>query len=228
MKKILAIGDVHGRNEWKKIVNEADWDICVFVGDYFDSWDLEGDVQIKNFEDIIAFKKKSEKPVFLLTGNHDLHYLLNDEIYSGYQDDYAVLINLALTENIDHLQIAYENHGLLFTHAGLTETLAAEHNVDRGGVAEFLNTLPLTAFKFSRKEPYDPSGDAKHQGPMWVRPKSLKKDAYGGYIHIVGHTQNKEITQLSDTIKLIDCPGSYMIIKINDGMYEYDICNVGV
>ena len=42
MNKLVAIGDVHGRNTWKQIVEQEQPDTVVFVGDYFDSFDIPG------------------------------------------------------------------------------------------------------------------------------------------------------------------------------------------
>ncbi len=35
--KIITIGDIHGRDFWKKILEEP-MDQLVFIGDYFDSY----------------------------------------------------------------------------------------------------------------------------------------------------------------------------------------------
>ena len=59
--KLVAIGDIHGRDIWKQIVaQEQDADEFVFVGDYFDSFTVKGPDQINNFLDIIEFKKQSK------------------------------------------------------------------------------------------------------------------------------------------------------------------------
>ena len=39
--KTIVIGDIHGRTIWKQIVIEnPDFDKLVFIGDYFDSFDI--------------------------------------------------------------------------------------------------------------------------------------------------------------------------------------------
>jgi hypothetical protein len=40
-------------------------------------------------------------------------------------------------------------------------------------------------------------GDDIIQGPLWVRPQSLLEDGLN-YIHIVGHTQKRNITSVLD------------------------------
>ena len=63
-------GDIHGRDAWKRFVDEDC--INIFVGEYFDPYDeiLFMDLQ-HNFMEIIEYKKKHSKNVVLLYGNHD-------------------------------------------------------------------------------------------------------------------------------------------------------------
>ena len=50
--KIIAIGDLHGRTLWKYIVSKVDFDVVVFIGDYFDTHENISPVQqIKNFKE---------------------------------------------------------------------------------------------------------------------------------------------------------------------------------
>ena len=79
MSKVIYIGDIHGRDVWKEIVKKhSDADVFVFIGDYFDSFDIGGLEQLHNVKDIVEFKKSQEldpnKKVYLLIGNHDIHY----------------------------------------------------------------------------------------------------------------------------------------------------------
>ena len=55
--KTVVIGDIHGRSVWKLIVNMEKPDKVIFIGDYFDSFDIKGVDQLSNFQDIIAFKE---------------------------------------------------------------------------------------------------------------------------------------------------------------------------
>ena len=40
--KTILIGDIHGRSIWKRIVADEKPDRVVFIGDYFDSFDIPG------------------------------------------------------------------------------------------------------------------------------------------------------------------------------------------
>ena len=88
--KTVFIGDTHGRDLWKQIVEvESDADKIIFLGDYFDSFDISGVVQLHNFNEIVEFKKNSDKEIVLLFGNHDHHYA------PGFTDSPSDLYHLA-------------------------------------------------------------------------------------------------------------------------------------
>lgn len=55
--EIIAIGDVHGRDYWKYVTEVHNFDKLIILGDYFDSFDINAQEQIKNFGEIIAFKE---------------------------------------------------------------------------------------------------------------------------------------------------------------------------
>ena len=192
--KILAIGDIHGLDVWKTIVEKEEYDVCVFVGDYFDSFDVSVKKQIDNFKDIVKFKKNFEEEgdIILLTGNHDLHYLLNDpmERYSGFNHHFMVDIKEALDEATPNMLRAYEAEGFLFTHAGVTKTWCDANGVNQDSPVEDINNLPLEAFGFNHDRDKSNCGEHKSQGPMWVRPQSLKEDIIPIYRQVVGHTRH--------------------------------------
>ena len=51
--KTIVLGDTHGRSQWKLIVNMEKADQVIFIGDYFDSYDLTAADQMYNFKEII-------------------------------------------------------------------------------------------------------------------------------------------------------------------------------
>ena len=69
--KTIFIGDIHGRSIWKDIVAKENADRVIFVGDYFDSFDISGIDQIHNFKEICEFKRNSDGEVILLIGYRD-------------------------------------------------------------------------------------------------------------------------------------------------------------
>ena len=58
--KIISIGDIHGRNIWELIVKqEAEADLFVFMGDYFDTREnITAHQQIENFKKILKLDSK--------------------------------------------------------------------------------------------------------------------------------------------------------------------------
>jgi len=53
--KIYTIPDVHGTKYWQRAVPMVDeYDKIVFLGDYVDNWDYDGDAHLENLKHIIA------------------------------------------------------------------------------------------------------------------------------------------------------------------------------
>jgi len=210
--KLVAIGDIHGRNIWKQIVaKEQDADEFVFVGDYFDSFTVKGPDQINNFLDIIEFKKQSKVPVTLLIGNHDHHYYpgVDDSGTSGYQTLLAPSIKYVVNENKQYLQAAYQVGEFVFTHAGLSsewlddsiEGWNADNVVEK--VNELFqyqpNKIAYRSYKQVGDQVYGAQGygNEAFQGPIWIRPTALmnanKKTLRKKIIQVVGHTPQDNI-----------------------------------
>lgn len=68
---ILVVPDIHLRSFWRSIL-DSNLPV-VFLGDYIDPYSYEGvtyESGIKEFLDIIEFKKTNPERVTLLLGNH--------------------------------------------------------------------------------------------------------------------------------------------------------------
>ena len=113
MKKILSLGDIHGRDKWMfhthgspyefdlwKVAVEngapgddtfwndlpyMEYDKIIFVGDYADSYDLKNETILNNLRNIVFFKKMVPNRVELLIGNHDVQYFVKNQICSGFR-----------------------------------------------------------------------------------------------------------------------------------------------
>lgn len=208
--KTLILGDIHGLSIWKDIIaQEEDLEHIIFMGDYFDSFNIPGIDQLYNFNQIIKFKEDSKIPVTLLIGNHDHHYMSGvNETYSGYQAGLAWDIQYAVQGNMRHLQIAAKVDNLIFSHAGLSPIWLNEifgtsyWNIE--DVVEQLNDRYVSRprdFNFAGGG-FSAYGDSINQGPLWIRPNSLMKsnnlEEYSfknDFIQIVGHTQQENIFQ---------------------------------
>lgn len=220
--KTIVIGDCHGRDKWKQQVDQ-DFNQCVFVGDYFDSFDNTAKEQIPNFEEILQFKRENTDKVTLLLGNHDISYLSTYCICPGYQSVYAQDIRALLEPLVqsDEVQAIKVIDNYLFVHAGITKTWYDKNKIrvleeSINGIEEAVNTLFKTKYEpFAFQDP--PStvsfrnishyGDDIWQSPMWVRPASLIKDKIDGYIQVIGHTYVDKPT-FKDGIWLTDCQGN--------------------
>jgi len=202
--KTIVLGDTHGRSFWKLAVYKEQPDRVIFVGDYFDSYDIPGVEQIHNFKEIIDYKQTSGKEVILLIGNHDHHYFpeIGYTGTSGFQQRIAPNIMQVIDENRHHLQIAYQFDNFLFTHAGVSQVFmnntfgTGRWNLEN--VAEELNELfkyKPHAFEFTGWDAY---GNDDKQTPIWIRPTALmrankKSEIKKKYIQIFGHTDTPDI-----------------------------------
>lgn len=201
--KTIILGDTHGRSNWKLAISQDKPDRVIFLGDYFDSFELSGVEQIDNFKQIIQYKENnSQVEVIMLIGNHDHHYFpeIGYTGTSGYQSGIAPSITQVVDENRHHLQMAYGFDKFLCTHAGVSpvfmDQVFGEDGWTKENVVVDLNEL----FKYKPKSfdfnGFESSGDNTTQTPIWIRPRSLmqsnKKHPKGlkkDYIQVVGHTQ---------------------------------------
>ena len=222
MIKNIYIGDIHGLGVWKEIVDKhPDANNIVFIGDYFDSFNIGPSTQLKNMQDILRFKKESNsnpnQNVYLLIGNHDIHYWPNIQgrgATSGYQPKMLLQYEQLLRDNEKEFQMAVLVGKNLCTHAGVSSVFLEDvgfwkqDNVDESHIAEYLNDLfkykpNMFSFSSGAERNYGMGmvngyGDNEWQSPIWIRPRSLqssnkKTDLKKNYIQIVGHTQQEDI-----------------------------------
>jgi len=239
--KTVVIGDVHGRSLWKLIVHQENPDRVIFIGDYFDSFDIKGVDQLNNFLDIIEYKKSSGKEVIMLIGNHDYHYFpeVGENGTSGYQKMFSYQISPVLDSNREYLQMAYQMDEFLFSHAGISsaflDSVFGINGWKTETIVEQINELfkykPLSfqfgmAVSIKKMSFLDPYGDNEEQSPIWIRPRSLmsanRNTLRKQVIQIVGHTQVKKL-DIEGAMKaaggryyLVDCQGTtgeYLIIQ---------------
>ena len=238
MKKTIVLGDTHGRSNWKLAVHQDKPDRVIFIGDYFDSFEISGVEQIANFKEIIQYKETNPQvEVILLIGNHDHHYFpeVGYTGTSGYQSGIAPSITQVVDENRHHLQMAYGFGEYLFTHAGVSpvfmDQVFGENDWSIENVVVDLNEM----FKYKPKafdfNGFESSGDNTTQTPIWIRPRSLmaankkhKKSLKKDYIQIVGHTTMRKIDLKGNDlftggryhfIDTMETSGNYLVIQDN-------------
>lgn len=197
--KVLILGDIHGRDCWKTIIRNEEPNKVIFLGDYWDSFDVPFLTQKQNFEDIINYKVREmgSNNVILLYGNHEYHYsdiaLQMGEKYGGFQSGAAILINQLLNENNHLFKLAYKMDNFLFSHAGISPSflkgVAIENNEEM--VSELNDYLCYRPSVLKVKR----SGETVDSSPIWIRPKFLLRDKAKelGYIQVVGHTVQNQV-----------------------------------
>jgi hypothetical protein len=244
--KTIILGDTHGRSQWKLIVEMEKPDQVIFIGDYFDSYDLTAVEQMHNFKEIINYKETTNAHVIMLIGNHDYHYYpeIGNVGTSGYQHTAAPAISQLIDENRNHLQMAYSIDDYLFTHAGVSSAFMDNVFGKDGWKTEDISALvtelfwhkPRTfdfgmAVNMDKMWYLDPSGDNQEQSPIWIRPKSLmavnRDTLRKQVIQIVGHTQMNQLDVEGSQkwtggryyfIDTLDTSGEYLIIE--DGVIK--------
>jgi predicted phosphodiesterase len=232
--KIIAIGDIHGRTNWKKVIEQETFDKIVFMGDYFDSYDyIDPQDQISNFQEIMDLKNSDPDKVVTIFGNHDYHYMRGvTEKYSGYQAVCRFDFEEALNQNRDNLQACFVYDKYIFTHAGITknwfrtlEKWFVDNDIDTEDMSledkvNFAYQYNLDIFKFTPGRKFDHQGDEITQTPIWVRPDALMSNRLDGYFHVVGHTfGNPQILtdNLEGGVIKIDALGiNYYLVINND------------
>ena len=63
--KTIVLGDTHGRGIWQLIVQRENPDRVIFIGDYWDSFDIPFLDQMYNFKQIVHYARTSDKEVIL-------------------------------------------------------------------------------------------------------------------------------------------------------------------
>lgn len=202
MERIVAIGDIHGHNSWKRIIDKHmdDTDRFIFVGDYVDSFGVLPEDQLTNLLDIIAYAQHDPR-VILLIGNHDYHYMDNDcdnERYSGFQPKMYQAFKEVYTDHKDLFRIAYiDENNTIYSHAGLSNSFLANvgiYSTDPKVIIDELNEIfrsKPSRFKFYPHD-YGGYGNNINQSCLWIRPNSLIQDTIP-FTQVVGHTPQNEI-----------------------------------
>lgn len=212
LKKVLFIGDIHGRTDWRETAIEGlkKFQEVVLLGDYWDSFDVSPALQKDNFYQVLSFVKK-KKGVTALLGNHDYAYIHAFSSISGYQFSQAPIIKDIFEKNRDVFKIAWghtDSNGkyTLATHAGLTYGFWKKEVLPLFEEGQFLHQV------FGGKEPgelpihevlnalIDKSslmwkvgprrGGWGNPGPLWADYHELLEDPFPGINQVVGHTVN--------------------------------------
>jgi len=245
-KRTLFIGDIHGNDGWRKIAGEAIY--CnanvVFLGDYVDSFDIDPWLIFENLKDIVEFKKKNDKRVNLLLGNHDYAYVFGKTAISGHNHHMAINYRQVINDNWKYFDLAWgitsKEKYTLVTHAGLTTwfysvlefVIEDKTNIMYDVFKDIKwKELPLheliNYFKDQSSEIWrvgrERGGVDKTGGILWADKSELTRFHYPGIDQVVGHTPCRWIEQRTspingDKLYFID---SYQNAYISSLMLEF-------
>lgn len=229
----LIIGDIHGRQDWKTIVDQ-DFDQVIFLGDYVSTHEnISEQQQIDNLKDIIQFKKDNIDKVALLRGNHEMDHLKYPWAERcGYFPKVADYMYSIKDEFLRLTQWIYidEDIETIFSHAGVSQVW-----MDNSKIKHIydINTLePSQLFGFTPTGMWDMCGTSITQPPTWIRPQQLAICNVQGWDQVVGHTPViKSIVNIKECVKgkrniwLCDALHLNQYLMINDN--EFIVCDYG-
>ncbi len=225
---ILIIPDIHGRNFWKKAVEENmdKVDRIIFLGDYLDPYPWEGITRkeaISNFQEIIDFKSENRDKVVLFVGNHDLAYIdkKNYIVRSRYDSSNARHIEEMFRSHRSFFQLAHEeligDKRYLFTHAGLQigwykkhEKLIGELTVN--GMNHLLG-IP-SGIKALCEASWTRGGWDQFGSIVWndvTDCGSHVNDELPWDRQVFGHSQQEEHPIITDTHVCLDCRKAFIL-----------------
>ena len=222
-KKIVVLGDIHGRTVWKDIIAQERPDQAIFLGDYVSTRENSSDVdQISNLKEILKYKDQHPDTI-LLRGNHDLQHLgYHWAECSGYFPHVAALMAHLKEEFLAKTQWIYVIGNTVFSHAGISTNWLESIRLTLDGI----NSLaPTELFGFTSKDPHDIYGNSPEQPPTWIRPNALVDVMIPSYGQVVGHTEVehcinvKGVAELSQDLWLCDALGNGFYLVIENGLF---------
>ena len=196
-KKIVVLGDIHGRAIWKDIIAKERPDQVIFLGDYVSTHEnISEEDQVENLKEILKYKDEHPETI-LLRGNHDMQHLDYDWAgCSGYFPGVAMEMENLKDEFLAKTQWIHVMGDTVFSHAGVSTKWLAANNLK----IEDINALePSKLFGFSLSDPEDIDGSSPEQPPTWIRPWTLAGVMISGYHQVVGHTEMKHCVNLMDS-----------------------------
>jgi hypothetical protein len=190
---IIAIGDIHGKTVWRKIVDKTSADVIVFVGDFviIKQWLFNSELRL-NLEEIIHFKKANFKRVRLLVGNHDVPYVYGDVTMSKLV---SPRMGKLYRDNFDCFDVAFQHNQYLFTHAGISKGWFTRHENLLESCAENTLASKLNAIHRSKNYPvlhergWQRGGQFAFGGITYADKSETECNGLDGFVQIVGHTK---------------------------------------
>ncbi len=213
------IGDLHGKRNWAKFIEDDSVDHWVFVGDLVDNdfgSVIADEEMVENLSNIIDFKRKNMNKVTLLIGNHDVSYLyINNHSVraSRFRESIAMELHDLYAFNKDCFQNSWQYKNVIATHAGIQHNWFVEKF--KGDLNENIaNQLNNPKDDNQNTRLFDVGrcrgGWTDVGGIYWADRSELVKPLKG-FIQVAGHNRVKDITNYQKgggEINFIDCLGT--------------------
>ena len=228
-KRIVVLGDIHGRTIWKDIIAKEQPSQVIFLGDYVSTHEnVSDEEQVENLKEILRYKDEHPDTI-LLRGNHDLQHL---GYYwaecSGYFPRVAMEMAQLKDEFLAKTQWIHVMGNIVFSHAGISRVWLEENFLS----LEDINMLgPTELFGFTSSNPSDRFGDSPEQPPTWIRPMALMDVMIPDYIQVVGHTPVEHCFNVKDEadiphdLWLCDALDQGEYLRIEDGVITVQSIN---
>lgn len=197
-KRIVVLGDIHGRTVWKNIIAKEQPNQVIFLGDYVSTHDnISEEDQVENLKEILRYKDEHPETI-LLRGNHDMQHLGYESIeISGYFPRVAEMMADLKDEFLAKTQWIHVMGGTVFSHAGISKAWLEANNL----ALDVINSLePSELFGFNTSDPHDLYGNSPEQPPTWIRPMALAGEMIPDYNQVVGHTAVDHCFNVKDVI----------------------------
>lgn len=200
--RIIVFPDIHGRTQWKKVVESEEWDIIVFLGDLVASHEgVPSDTQLSNLEDILDLKERYPNRIFILRGNHDVQHIEHDRCLCCYNPSVAAWFDDPANRDryMNDSQWVFVHHDIIFSHAGITNEW---FNANFKSFAELNNEEDGDKFRWVPIYFGEGYGDLPNSSCIVVRPWALVEDPFKDFTQVVGHTTMNHIIHANDKCKL--------------------------
>ena len=219
----IAIGDIHGLDKWKAVVDAHPDSRIVFLGDYFDPYDdISHADMLANFSEIMELKRSRPEDVVLLLGNHDLHYFNSyAAVGSRYDLELAEVFADIFLDNLYLFQNAYQEGNVVFTHAGISQAwFERDFKGDASKpIADQLNNPADSQMCALHRVGWRRGGRVGALGGIFWADISELDEPLHGCVQVVGHNRVGGIVEHAgrhdNKIIFCDClrTGGYYIVK---------------
>lgn len=210
--KYRIIGDIHGRDNWQKLIEKDDANMThIFLGDFTDPYygyenNLSYEKMIEQINIVLEYKRILGDRVVILAANHDNQYWLMHGDTNRYDVMNAYEIHSLFIKNKDLFYGASFNIGnkYVISHAGITldwyERTFNSYETNLDTITESINHIynsgnngkKMFTFEHCSSTASDYYGTSSGHSPIWVRPYTLwKNNLFGfgsGVIQVIGHT----------------------------------------